>query len=283
MINPNGKLTIARQCELLKISRGSYYYKPVQLAAEKVEYEETLMNCIDHIHTDYPWAGTRKIKQILLDDYGFKVGRKLVRRLMDQMGIQAIYPKINLSKRNFKESVVPYKLRGKNIFLPNQVWAVDITYIHYNHSHMYLTAIIDWYSRKIVGYNLADTLETENVIKAMKEAIDAYGVPCICNSDQGSQFTSDIYKEFLKSYNIEQSMGGKSRWADNVMIERWFRSLKTEEIYINEYNSPRELREGIKNYIYKYNHMRPHQALDYRTPDAVFSGVFSAALPVAAA
>jgi len=233
------------------------------------------MNCIDQIHTQYPWAGQRRIKRFLLDEYGIEIGRKLIRRLMQKMGIYTIFPKINLSKRNFKETIVPYLLRNYNVYLPNQVWSIDITYIKMNHRHMYLTAIIDWFSRKIVGWQLSDTLETANVIEAVKRAVEKYGVPGIINSDQGSQFTNPEYKSFLRSYGIRQSMDGKSRWADNIMIERWFRSLKTELIYINEYNTPRQLKDDIRGYINIYNCKRPHSSLDYLTPDAVYNRAFS--------
>ena len=157
---------------------------------------------------------------------------------MGEMGIQAIYPKANLSKRNFRETIVPYLLRNKAVSLPNQVWSIDITYIKMQHSHMYLTAVIDWYSRMIVSWNLSDTLDTGYVIQAVKDAVAAHGTPAILNSDQGCQFTSNAYKTLLRELRIRQSMDGKSRWADNVMIERWFRSLKTEEIYLNEYPNP---------------------------------------------
>lgn len=233
------------------------------------------MDCIDQIHTDYPWAGQRRIKEILLRDYGFKAGRKRIRRLLAEMGIQAIYPKINLSKRNFKESIVPYLLRGKIVTFPNQVWSIDITYIRMAHGHMYLTAVIDWFSRKIVGWNLSDTLETESVIAAVKSAAAMHGIPCIINSDQGTQFTSDDYKSLLKGLGIKQSMDGKSRWADNIMIERWFRSLKTELIYINEFESPRALNRAIREYINIYNSERPHAALEYHTPDELFNEAFN--------
>ena len=276
LINPQSRLSIRRQCELLGISRESYYYKRKDPSKEKIEFEETLMNCIDHIHNEYPWAGQRRIKQMLLDDYGFSAGRKLIRRLMEEMGLKAIYPKENLSKRNFKESIVPYLLRNKNVFLPNQVWSIDITYIGMPHGHMYLTAIIDWYSRKIVGWNLTDTLETSAVTDAVTQAVANYGTPGIINSDQGSQFTSDEYKSLLKELHIRQSMDGKSRWADNIMIERWFRSLKTELIYINEFITPRDLKAAIKDYVSVYNSRRPHQALGYRTPDSVYYDIFSA-------
>ena len=277
MVNPQSKLSIKRQCELLGISRESYYYKPVEPSNEKIDFEETLMSCIDSIHTERPWAGQRRIKQMLLADYGFCVGRKLVRRLMEQMGLKAIYPHENLSRRNFKESIVPYLLRNKKVFLPNQVWSIDITYIRLAHGHMYLTALIDWFSRRIVGWNLSDTLDASSVMKAVTDAVAANGVPGILNSDQGSQFTSDEYKALLRSLHIRQSMDGKSRWADNIMIERWFRSLKTELIYINEFRTPRELRSSIKEYINVYNNERPHQSLDYSTPNAVYYAAFSPA------
>ena len=228
---------------------------------------------IDKIHTQYPYMGQRRIIQ-LLHQANFQVGRKLVRSYMHQMGICTIYPKANLSKRNFKETVVPYLLRNVNVFIPNQVWSIDITYIKMHRGHMYLTAIIDWYSRKIVGWELSDSLDTTPVIAAVKKAIAKYGIPGIINSDQGSQFTSKDYKDCLKSYGIRQSMDGKSRWADNIMIERWFRSLKTEKIYINEFHSPKELRIGIREYIEEYNSIRPHEAHEYATPDEMYYSTF---------
>ena len=234
------------------------------------------MRCIDEIHTDFPFFGQRKIQSALARDYGIHAGRKLVRKLMQEMGIQTIYPKENLSKRNFKEAIVPYLLRNYNVFLPNQVWSIDITYLRMNHGHMYLTALIDWFSRKIVGWTLSDTLEKESVIKVVKEAVLRYGSPSIINSDQGSQFTSEEYKKLLRDLGIRQSMDGKSRWADNIMIERWFRSLKTELIYINDFGTPKELRQSINDYINLYNTRRPHEALGYLTPDAVYSSKFAA-------
>lgn len=205
------------------------------------------------------------------------MGRKLVRRLMQEMGIWAVYPKANLSKRNYQESIVPYLLRNKVINFPNQVWSIDITYIKLNPSYMYLTAIIDWYSRKIVGWNLSDTLGLQPVLEAVRRAVEQFGVPAILNSDQGCQFTSKEYKQLLKDLHIRQSMDGKSRWADNIIIERWFRSLKTELIYINEFQTPRQLRQAISSYIEDYNHVRPHEALAYATPDAVYDASFCAA------
>ncbi len=186
------------------------------------------------------------------------------------MGIYAVYPKPNLSKRGKEFKKFPYLLKNKAIFLPNQVWAVDITYIKMGKKHMYLTAIIDWYSRFIVGWALSDALDTTPVLEAVQSAILTYGTPAIINSDQGSQFTSSDYIEYLASQGIRQSMDGKARWVDNVLIERWFRSLKCECIYINEFESPRALRLGIAAYINEYNHERPHSTHDGDYPAEVY-------------
>ena len=166
-------------------------------------------------------------------------------------------------------------LKDKFISFPNQVWSIHITYIKMQHGHMYLTAIIDWFSRKIVGWELSDTLETAPVLDAVRTAVERCGIPAILNSDQSCQFTSDGYKALLQSLGIRQSMDGKSRWADNIMIERWFRSLKTELIYVNEFRSPKQLRQEIRQYISDYNTLRPHQALDYETPEDVYSACFA--------
>ncbi len=237
---------------------------------------ERVMARLDYWHTTLPAIGSRKLA-VQLQSEGLPVGRKLVRRLMQEMGLRAFYPKPNLSKRNFQEGIVPYLLRNKEVSFPNQVWSIDITYIKLNRGHMYLTAIIDWFSRKIMGWELSDTLDTRSVLETVKNAVERYGTPAILNSDQGSQFTSKEYKQLLKDLPIRQSMDGKSRWADNIRIERWFRSLKTELIYINEFHSPRELRRAIRAYINDYNSIRPHEALDYETPDTVFEASFRAA------
>lgn len=268
-------LSVRRQCELLNITRSSVYYEPTPEAPEKKQREEAIMARIDFWHTKMPYLGIRRMVTKLLED-GYAVGRKLVRRLMAEMGIHALYPKANLSKRNFKESIVPYLLRNKQVSFPNQVWSIDITYIKMQHGHMYLTAIIDWYSRMIVGWNLSDTLDTASVIETVSSATQVYGIPAYLNSDQGCQFTSKEYKELLKALCITQSMDGKSRWADNIMIERWFRSLKTEEIYVNEYANPKALRKAIAAYIQTYNTERPHEALENQTPSAVYLSCFAA-------
>lgn len=275
MIQKDGKLSIRRQCELLGVNRSNLYYAPAPTDEARIALQEELMRRIDYWHVKFPYLGSRKIT-VKLNEDGYRVGRKTVRRLMQLMSICAIYPKANLSKRNFKESVVPYLLRNYAVNFPNQVWSIDITYIPMPMGHMYLTAIIDWHSRKIVSHHLSDTLDTESVIYTVREAVATHGIPAILNSDQGCQFTSIEYKTLLKNLQIRQSMNGKSRWADNIMIERWFRSLKTELIYITEYRTPRELRKLINDYVSTYNKERPHEALDYAVPDAVYYGMFVA-------
>ena len=259
MLKTIGQLTMERD----------FLHKPIEPEPEAVELKEAIMAEMDRIHTKHPYMGQRKIVK-KLEEAGFKVGRKLVRNYMQQMGIFPIYPKPNLSKRNFKEGIMPYLLRNMNIYMPNQVWSIDITFIKMLHGHMYLTAIIDWYSRKIVGWNLSDTLDTVHVINAVLKAVEEYGVPAIINSDQGSQFTSNEYKELLKSLNIRQSMDGKSRWADNIMIERWFRTLKYDEVYLTQYKNIKEAREAIRAYIKTYNFERCHSAINNQFPAEVY-------------
>ena len=266
-------MSVKRRCELLGVPRANVYYKPKELSAEEKEREELIKRRLDYWHTKSPCSGVRKLRRFLRDE-GLTVGRKLIKRYMDEMGIYAIYPKPNLSKPG--KHKLPYLLKNLNIFLPNQVWAIDITYIPMRHGHMYLTAVIDWFSRKIVGWELSDTLDTAPVLEAVRQAIETHGTPAILNSDQGSQFTSDDYMAFLKKHSIRQSMDGKARWVDNVIIERWFRSLKTEYIYINDYDSPKTLRAGIRQYVEDYNGLRPHQSHGYDTPAAVYSGKFAA-------
>ena len=259
---------------MLGVTRSQVYYEPKEPNQAALERREEIMARIDYWHTMMPALGARRLRA-KLDGDGYSVTRKTVRRYMEEMGICAVYPKPNLSKRNFKEGIVPYLLRNYVALFPNQVWSIDITYIKMYKSHMYLTAIIDWHSRKIVGWRLSDTLSTQPVLEAVREAVEQFGVPGILNSDQGSQFTSDDYRQLLQELHIRQSMDGKGRWADNIMIERWFRSLKTEEIYPKEYRTPRELRKALEEHINLYNKERPHQSLDNATPDRVFYACFA--------
>jgi putative transposase len=269
LVSKNEKLSVTKQCKLLEINRTSVYYTPVIPDRER---ENMIKNRLDYWHTKMPYLGVRKLRNRLQKEDLIAVGRKLIKRYMDEMGIYTVYPKPNLSKRNKQHKIYPYLLRNIKINRPNQVWAIDITYIRMGRSHMYLTAIIDWYSRYIVGWELSDTLDTAPVLAAVKDAISTYGKPEIINSDQGSQFTSDNYTAYLKNANIKQSMDGKARWVDNVIIERWFRSLKTERIYPYEYLTPRALRIGIREYIGEYNTERPHETHGYNTPSEVYMG-----------
>lgn len=268
LLSVHSELSVTRQSELLDVNRTSVYYVP---ATKDLEHENQVKERLDYWHTKMPYLGVRKLKIKLNEQDGIKAGRKLIKRCMAEMGIYTVYPKPNLSKRNLKHKIYPYLLRNLSISKPNQVWAVDITYIKMGRSHMYMTAVIDWYSRYIVGWALSDTLDTAPVLEAVCSAIQKYGKPKIINSDQGVQFTSAEYTNYLKNNCIKQSMDGKARWVDNVIIERWFRSFKTEYIYINELETPKKLRAGIAYYIAEYNHDRPHQSLAYQVPYEVFN------------
>ena len=245
---------------LLDVNRTSIYYKGTPVAQEELDCREI----IDHLHTDNPTWGARQMSE-QLKARGYRIGRKKARRYMNEMGIDPIYPKMNLSKRMQQAKVCPYLLRNAVIDRPNQAWSIDITYVPIKRGFLYLTAVIDWYSRCIVGWEVDDTLDTRMVINALKKAFKT-AKPVILNSDQGCQFTSHEYMEFLKENKIRQSMDGKSRWADNIMIERWFRSFKYEEAYLTQYSNLKEARAAIAKYIHTYNFERKHSAIGYETP-----------------
>ena len=250
--------------KLLDINRTSIYYKTSPVSDEELACKEI----IDHLHTDNPTWGARQMSA-QLQNRGYHVGRRKAHRYMNEMDIYPIYPKMNLSKRMQQAKVCPYLLRNAAIDAPNQAWSIDITYIPIRHGFLYLTAVIDWYSRCIVGWEVDDTLDTRMVINALKKAF-AVSKPQILNSDQGCQFTSQQYVDFVKENGIRQSMDGKSRWADNIMIERWFRSFKYEEAYLTEYANIKEAREKIGEYIYTYNFERCHQAINNQRPAEVY-------------
>lgn len=246
--------------KLLDINRTSIYYKRSPISDEELACKAI----IDRLHTDNPTWGARQMS-VQLKNRGHHVGRRKARRFMNEMDIYPIYPKRNLSKRMQQAKVCPYLLRNAVIDAPNQAWSIDITYIPIRHGFLYLTAVIDWYSRCIVGWEVDDTLDTRMVINALKKAF-VVAKPQILNSDQGCQFTSQQYIDFVRENGIRQSMDGKSRWADNIMIERWFRSFKYEEAYLTQYNNIKEARTAIGRYIHTYNFERCHSALDYKTP-----------------
>ena len=258
----------------MSVNRTSIYYKGVPISEKELEIKAL----IDVLHTDNPAWGARQMAA-QLKSRGYQIGRKKVRRYMTEMAIDPIYPKMNLSKRQHNSVILPYLLKNAEIIRPNQAWSIDITYIKMKHGFLYLTAIIDWYSRCIVGWDLDDTLDTRSVIAACKKAFSV-AKPEILNSDQGCQFTSQEYKNFLKENSVRQSMDGKSRWADNIMIERWFRSFKYEELYLTEYKNMKEAREAIGKYIHTYNFERLHSAVGYKTPAEMYYPVML--LPYAA-
>ena len=263
-LSTNKELPVSTGAKLLGINRTSVYYGGIPVSEEELECK----SIIDHLHTDNPTWGARQMSaQLKLR--GYQVGRRKAGRYMREMDITPIYPKMNLSKRMKQAKVCPYLLRNAVIDRSNQAWSIDITYIPMKHGFLYLTAIIDWYSRCIVGWDVDDTLDTTMVINACKKAFKV-AKPLIINSDQGSQFTSDKYIEFIRDNGIRQSMDGKSRWADNIMIERWFRSFKYEEAYLTEYANLKEAREAIGRYIYTYNFERCHQSIWNKRPAEVY-------------
>jgi len=260
----HAELSLRRQCELLQVNRSTLYYKASAVDADDVD----LLNEIREIWERYPFYGYRRITKELKFN-GHKINRKRVQRLMQLGGVQAIYPGPNTSRRNKLHAVHPYLLRGLSITRPNQAWMVDITYLRLNGGFMYLVALIDVHSRYIVSWSLSNTMETGFCIEALKKGL-VYAQPEIINSDQGSQFTSDDWVDYLNEYGINISMTGKGRCLDNVYIERFWRSFKREKFYLNEYKKVKELRNAIEEYVEFYNQRRWHQSLNYKTPAEVY-------------
>lgn len=257
-------MPLSKLAELLDVNRTSVYYE----SSEPSELEVAIKHAIDEMHTENPTWGSRQLSK-QLKKQGFNIGRLKTRRYMTEMGIDAIYPKPNLSKRNQEHKIYPYLLRNMVINRVNQVWAIDITYIKLRRGFIYLTAIIDWHTRCIIGWELDDTLETAMVKRALSKAL-AISKPEIINSDQGSQFTSNEYIELIESNKIKISMDAKGRWADNIMIERWFRTLKYDEVYLKDYENIREARREIGGFIHKYNFVRLHSSLGYEAPGVMY-------------
>jgi putative transposase len=275
MIDPNHELPVKRQAEVLGISRASVYYVPRGVS----ERDLALMRRIDESHLQHPFAGSRMLRDLLKQE-GFEVGRKHVATLMRRMGIEALYRKPHLSQPPPEHRVFPYRLRGLSIERPNQVWAMDICYIPMRRGFVYLAAVMDWCSRKVLAWRLSNSLTTDFCIEAVEEAIARYGRPEVFNTDQGSQFTDGEFVALLASHGILQSMDGKGCWRDNVFVERFWRSVKYEEVYLHAYDSIAEAKAGIRRYIEFYNTRRPHSSLlDRSTPDNVYFG----ALPLVAA
>ena len=266
MVNPKDcKLSIKKQCELLGISRSSYYYNPQEISEE----ESKLLRLLDEQYMKTPFYGSRKMT-MYLRSLGYKINRKRVMRLMRQLGLQAIYPKPRTSIANKEHEIYPYLLRELNIERANQVWCTDITYLPIGKTHFYLVAIMDWFSRKVMSWSISNTMDVYFCKSALDEALLKYGKPDIFNSDQGSQFTSKKFTDRLKQDKIKISMDGRGRCYDNIFIERLWRSLKYELIYIYEFKDGKELTKEVKKWINWYNEQRYHQALDYQTPDTIY-------------
>lgn len=257
-------LPLKTQAELLSLNRSGLYYQPLAPSAEEV----SLKHRIDELYTLRPFYGSRRITANLRRE-GWRLNRKAVQRHMREMGIAGISPGPNLSKRRADHQVYPYRLRGLNIHEPNQVWGIDITYIRLARGWLYLVAIIDWFSRYVVSWKLDDSLELSFVLNTVARGLTT-AKPDILNSDQGSQFTSPSYLALLHSADVRVSMDGKGRASDNIFTERLWRSLKYEEVYLHDYQSPREARIGISRYLDFYNHERLHQSLNYQTPAEVY-------------
>jgi len=259
------EIPLTAQAELLSLSRSSLYYEPVGPS----EREINIKHRIDELYTAYPFLGSRKIT-IFLCREGLHVSRPTVQGYMREMGIAAIAPGPNTSKRNQEHEIYPYLLRGLKIERLNQVWGIDITYIRLLSGWIYLVAILDWFSRYVICWELDQSMEIAFVLRAVDRALEK-AQPEIFNSDQGSQFTSPQYIDRLKSADVRISMDGKGRYCDNIFTERLWRSVKYEEVYLNDYCSPREARQGLRRYFDFYNFERPHQSLDYRTPAQIYS------------
>ena len=259
------EISVSQQAKLLEISRSSIYYRACLPDPQDV----VIKHAIDQIFTEYPFYGSRRIHVDLAIRHGLVVNRKAIQRHMREMGIVAIFPGPNLSRRAHQHAVFPYLLRGYKAQVCNDVWGIDITYIRLQRTWMYLVAIIDWYTRFIVAWELDDTLEMPFVLSTVQRAL-SIGKPVIFNSDQGSHFTSPQYIEPLQKAKIRISMDGKGRALDNIYIERFWRTIKYEEVYLNEYTSPKEARVRIRAFIEFYNQTRPHQSLGYRSPATLY-------------
>lgn len=265
MIDRTHPLPISQQAKAVGISRGSVYYLPRPVSDSDLE----LMRHIDRLHLEYPFAGSRMLRDLLKQD-GYEVGRKHVATLMKRMGIEALYRKPRTTKPGAGHKVYPYLLRGLSIDRPNQVWAMDITYIPMARGFVYLAAVVDWFTRRVLSWKVSITMDAHFCREAVEEAMDRYGVPEIMNTDQGSQFTSQAFISLMKAHDIRISMDGKGSWRDNVFVERLWRSVKYEDVYLRAYESVSAVRTGLNRYFNFYNGRRPHSSLDGQTPDQVY-------------
>ena len=265
MIDPHHDLSITRQAKALGISRGSVYYLPRPVPAADL----AVMRRMDELHLEFPFAGSRMLRD-LLNQEGTQIGRRHVATLMKRMGIEALYRKPSTSKPAPGHKVYPYLLRGVPIDRPNQVWAMDITYVPMARGFVYLAAVVDWFSRRVLSWRVSITLEAAFCIEALEEALVRHGRPEIFNTDQGSQFTSKGFTDVLVKNGIAISMDGRGSWRDNVFVERLWRSIKYEEVYLRAYDTVSEARASLGRYLAFYNGRRPHSSLDRQTPDQAY-------------
>jgi putative transposase len=269
MIEPKSQqLSISRQCKILDINRSSYYYRPKPIKQEDLD----LMRKIDELYLENPSSGSRTIRR-QLKRQGMIVSRKRIQRLMRLMGIKAVYPKPNTSRPHPQHKVYPYLLRDLTINRPNQVWSSDITYIPMDRGFMYLVAIMDWHSRKVLSWRVSNTMEPAFCVNALEEALSRFGTPDIFNTDQGAQFTSNAFTKVLKDNDIAISMDGRGRCQDNIFIERLWWTLKHQFIYLHAFDTGKSLRRGLAKWIQYYNLVRGHSSLDDKTPDEVYYGL----------
>lgn len=265
MITRTHALPVVRQCQLLALSRSTAYYQPTPVSAADL----ALMRRIDAFHLDHPFAGARMLCDLLRRE-GHSIGRRHVSTLMTRMGIEAVYCKPHTSQRHPAHKVYPYLLRQLEITRPNHVWAADITYIPMQRGFVYLFAVLDWASRRVLAWRLSNTLTTDFCTEAVQEAVTNYGAPTIFNTDQGCQFTSLEFTGILKEHGIQISMDGTGCWRDNVFVERLWKSIKYEEVYLHAYETVGAAQQGLERYLTFYNRQRPHRALDGKTPDQVY-------------
>ena len=265
MIDREHALPISKQTKVLRISRGSVYYLPRPVSASDLE----VMRRLDRLHLEHPFAGSRMLHVLLIGE-GYKIGRRHVKTLMKRMGIEALYRRPRTTKPALGHTIYPYLLRGMEVTRPNQVWAMDITYIPMARGFVYLAVVLDWFSRRVLSWRLSVTMEAAFCVETLEDALSRHGKSDIFNTDQGSQFTGAAFTGVLIKNGIAISMDGKGAWRDNVFVERLWRSIKYEEVYLHAYDSVSEARNSIGRYLDFYNGRRPHSSLDGATPDHAY-------------
>jgi putative transposase len=268
-VNASSDISIDQQLALVGLNKSTYYYKPVEVD----ELTLQLLKIIDKVYTDYPTFGTRKMRDFLYNKHQYKLNRKRIRRLYDILGICAIYQKPRTTIINTENKVFPYLLRGVEVDRTDQVWSTDITYCQLKQGFAYLGAIIDWYSRRVLDWQLDISMEAELSVELLQRTINTHGSCEIFNTDQGSQYTSRIFTECVLDNNMKMSMDGRGRWADNVWIERLWRTVKYECLYLHEFATVKEMREILARFFLFYNTERPHQSLGGRTPEMVYRNI----------